>query len=132
MRIAVLILGLILGAVMIARSLLIVTLTDLAIDPLASALGRWVMLLGLLWLVGVACILGLPVVSVITFAAAAALGLSLGFGQTERVAELALWGALSLVLVLLSVGGLVEKLRADERDAQLRAEITAIAESLER
>jgi len=129
---ALLIIGLILGSVMIARSLVVVTLTELVIDPLFSETGRWVVLMTLLWLIGVAFVLGVPAVSVIAFVSAASFGLAIDLWVREEFTELALWGALSLVLAVLCFGGWWEKERADARDAETRAQIEMIAETLER
>jgi hypothetical protein len=83
MRIAVLILGFVFGAVMVTQAVVTATLSALVRNPFGSAAGDADLLMALLWLFGVAFVLGGPVVSVIAFGAATALGLSLGIGSAS-------------------------------------------------
>ena len=132
MRIAVLILGLILGGVMVTQAVVVATLSDLVNDPLGADAGNVGLLMALLWLIAIAFVLGVPVVSILAFSAAAALGITTDVVVREQVTEVALWGALSAVLAVLSVGGLWEKLCADARETHTRAQIDVIAENMRR
>lgn len=121
MRIAVLILGLVLGAVMFFETF-VVSMVGITLAP-SALLGSALFGLGLtlLWLIAVAFVLRIPVVSGIAFAIAAALGLlapwlARGTPYAPNT-DIPLWGVVSLVLALLSLGGVYEQ----RRDAQ-RAE----------
>lgn len=112
MRIAVLILGLLLGAIMFFQTFLSYTLSsavDLEGQSESSAVGLF---MALLWLLACALVFPLPLVSAIVFAIA---GL-LGFAASGDFPDLAYWGGASLVLAALSLFGWFGKRRAARRE----------------
>lgn len=119
MRIAVLILGLILGAVMFVQSVLIAGLSGIADDSDAAGGAAGGVAMALLWLVGCALVIPLPIVSAVSFGLAGLIGIA--FAATGSFSDLRIWGVASLVLAVLSIFGWVGK-RNDDRRRRLEAE----------
>lgn len=126
MRVTVLILSLLLGAVMFVQTFLVYGLSSAVDDQSSSQSGAVGLLMSLLWLVAAAFVIPLPIVSVIAFVIA---GL-FGFAASGDFSDLAMWGGISLVLALLSLFGWRgkrkgdlearrEKIRQLERDERL-------------
>lgn len=98
MRVTVLILSLLLGAIMFIQTFLGSVASDLANDEggeQSSAVG---LMMALLWLIAAAFVIPFPMVSVVLFALA---GL-FGFAGSGDFPDLAYWGGISLVLSVLS------------------------------
>ena len=135
MRIAVLILGLLLGLLMFLQTLFVYGLSD-ALNAEASAQASAIgVMMALLWLVACAFVLPFPLVSVVAFAIA---GL-FGFAASGEFPDLAIWGGISVVLAVMSIFGWrgkrkqdrearAEKARQAERDAMLAQMVQRPAE----
>jgi hypothetical protein len=121
MRIAVLILGLILGAVMVFQTLLVTGLSGAVGDEATSTAGVGGILMALLWLIGCALVIPLPLVSTVLFSAAGVIG----FALAANFPDLAYWGAASLILAALSLIGWYGKRRGEKREAARHAELVA-------
>ena len=120
MRIAVLILGLILGAIMFFQTFVAYALSsavDMENESVASAGGLF---MALLWLVGCALVIPVPLISVAAFGFAAIMG----FALSADFPDLAIWGGASLVLAAMSLLGWFGKRRAARRE-RVRAEVAA-------
>jgi hypothetical protein len=128
MRVTVLILSLLLGAIMFIQTTLVAGLGSAANDEGTAQSGSVGLFMSLLWLVAAALVLPLPMVSVILFALAGVLG----FAASGDFPDLAIWGGISLALALLSFFGwrgkrkerrerTAEQLRQRERDDRMEA-----------
>lgn len=126
MRIAVLVLGLILGAIMFVQTFLVYVLSGVANDAASGSASAIGLFMALLWLIAVALVLPLPLVSTIVFVLA---GL-LGFGMSAQFPDLSVWGGASLVLAVLSFGGWLGKRRDDARKRADRENQRLMAERL--
>jgi hypothetical protein len=113
MRITVLILTLILGAIMSAQTFLVYGLSSAVNDQGTSESGAVGLMMALLWLVAAAFVIPRPIVSVIAFVIA---GL-FGFAASGDFPDLAVWGGISLALALLSFFGWRGK-RKDDLEAR--------------
>lgn len=111
MRITVLILTLLLGAIMFFQTVLVYGLGSAVEDDGTSGSGAVGVFMCLLWLVAAAFVIPLPIVSVVAFAIA---GL-LGFAASGDFPDLAIWGGASVILALLSFLGFRGK-RKDRRE----------------
>jgi hypothetical protein len=112
MRIAVLIIGLLLGAVMFLQTVLVSGLSDAANDEASAQSGAVGVFMSLLWLAACAFVIPFPMISVVVFALAGVLG----FAASGDFPDLAIWGGISLVLAVLSLLGWRGK-RRDRREA---------------
>ena len=112
MRIAVLILGLILGAFMLLQSVLIAGLGAAAEQDDTAGAGAVGLFMALIWLVGCALVIPTPRVAMILFILA---GL-IGFGASGEFPDLGIWGGVSLFLAVLSFFGWRGKRRADIKE----------------
>jgi hypothetical protein len=112
-RIAVIILGIVCSASMIGLPLYA-----------GQFIGLVVLVMGLLWLLGIAFVYGLPLVSVIAFAIAGVVGIASAVGV-----DLSMWGPIPIVLALLGAGGYLEKKRADMRAERTREHLAMLASS---
>ena len=125
MRIAVLILGLILGAFMLLQSLLITGLGSAADRQNTADAGAVGLFMALLWLIGCAVVIPLPRVAMILFIVA---GL-LGFAVSGDFPDLGVWGGVSLFLAVLSYFGYRGKRKQQRqeavRDLQLQESLVA-------
>src|SRR4051794_19130195 len=98
MRIAVLILGLVLGGIMFFQTFLVTSLSGLSKTPGATySAGSTGLVMAILWLIAVALVIPVPLVSVIAFVLAGILG----YANSTHFPDLAVWGGASLVLALL-------------------------------
>lgn len=123
MRIAVLILGLILGAIMFFQTFLVYSLSGVANDRGAGESGAVGLLMALIWLVACALVIPLPIVSTIAFVLA---GL-LGFAAADNFPDLQIWGGISLVLAILSLVGWFGKRKQDRKETELAIQMSQVA-----
>ena len=112
MRVAVLILGLVLGAIMFLQALVIAGLSGVTDDDETGAAAAVGLLMALLWLVACALVIPAPRVSLTLFVLAGVLG----FAVSADYPDLAVWGGASLVLAFLSFLGWRGKRRADLKE----------------
>ena len=122
MRVTVLILALILGALMAFQSLLGYGVSGIARDPDLGGATAVGLLVALLWLVAAALVIPLPLASCVLFV----LGGLLGFAVSADFPDMAVWGGASLVLAALSFVGWRGKRRADLRERLDREERQAL------
>jgi hypothetical protein len=123
MRIAVLILGLILGAIMFFQTVLVAGLSGMAGDKATNTAGGGGIIMALLWLVGCALVISVPLVSVVAFVVA---GL-IGFAFSANFPDLAAWGGVSLILAVLSLIVWFGKRRGERKEADRHAELVSAA-----
>lgn len=116
MRVTVLILSLLLGALMFVQTVLVYGLGSAANDEGSSGSGAIGVFMCLLWLVAAAFVIPLPMVSVVAFAIAALLG----FAVSGDFPDLAIWGGASLVLGVLSLLGWRGKRKGQREQAAER------------
>lgn len=127
MRVAVLIIGLLLGAVMFVQTFLVNVLGQAGQDENVEQAGAIGVFMCLLWLIACAVVLSFPFVSTVLFVVAALLGFAMG----GEFPDLAIWGGISLILAVMSFLGwlgkrkerrkfAVERARQEERDGQLQ------------
>jgi len=125
MRIAVLILGLLLGAVMFLQTFLANVLGSATDDEGVTTAASVGLFMALLWLVACALVIPAPLVAVGIFVLAGILG----FAASGEFPDLAVWGGVSIVLAFFSFlgwrgkrrGDIKERLR-DEQMTQLLAD----------
>lgn len=118
MRIAVLIIGLLLGAIMFFQTFLGSMLSSVADDEAAGTAAAAGLIMALLWLVACGLVLPFPMVSVVLFALAA----SLGFANSADFPDLAWWGGVSLALAVMSLLGWRGKRKEKRESAEARLE----------
>lgn len=134
MRIAVLILGLLLGLLMFIQTVLVGTLSSAAGNEANTQAGAVGFFVAILWLVACAFVLPFPLVSVIGFAVAALF--SFGAAATSDYRDMYVWGTVGLILMLLSFVGwrgkvkdrkakAAERTTQVERDARYEALLMA-------
>ncbi len=111
MRITVLILGLLLGAVMFIQTFLVSALSQAGSDQAGENASAGGVFMAFLWLVACAMVLPLPIVSVVLFAIAGAIG----FALSGDFPDLAWWGGISIALAVLSFFGWLGK-RKQQRE----------------
>lgn len=112
MRIAVMVLGLVLGAVMFFQTVLVAGLSGVGGDEATNTASAGGILMALVWLVACALVLALPLVSTVLFVLAGAMG----FGFSADFPDLAAWGGVSLALAVLSFFGWIGKRRGARRE----------------
>jgi hypothetical protein len=122
-RIAVLVLGLVLGAVMFVQTFLVYALSGVTRNIGSGQSGAIGLFMVLMWLVASALVLAVPLVSAIVFAVA---GL-LGFAASNDFPDLAIWGGMSFVLAVLSVIGWIGKRRTARQEAARYEQLVAVA-----
>lgn len=126
MRVTVLIIGLLLGAVMFLQTFLVNVLGQAGNDENIEQAAAVGVFMSLLWLVACAFVLPVPVVSVVLFAIASIFG----FAASGEFPDLGIWGGVSMGLAVLSLLGWrgkrndrrtveLDKARQDERDARM-------------
>lgn len=131
MRIAVLILGLLLGLVMFLQAFVGGILSSMGDDEAMQQAAAVGILVSLLWLVGCALVLPFPLASVISFAIAALFA----FAISGDYPDMGIWGAIALILAAMSFFGWMgkrkdrrekraERQRQEERDARLEGLLT--------
>jgi len=101
MRIAVLIIGLLLGLVMFLQTFVVYALGSAVEQEDTAVAGAVGLMMSLLWLAACAFVIPFPMVSVICFAVAALAG----FAVSGDFPDLAVWGGVSIVLALMSLLG---------------------------
>jgi len=120
MRIAVLIIGLLLGLLMFLQTFVVAAQGDAANDDKTSEAAAVGLLMALLWLAACALVIGFPRVSIVLFAIA---GL-LGFAASGNFSDLAIWGGASFVLAGMSFlghrGKRKQQAKERERDEMIR------------
>jgi hypothetical protein len=125
MRVAVLILGLILGAFMFFQTFLVYSLSGVTSNSRTGEAGAIGLFMALLWLVACALVIPIPLVSAAVFTVAGILG----FAMSSNFPDLAYWGGISIILAVLSLIGWFmkrrEARRAEAREAQRHAEVVA-------
>ncbi len=109
MRITVLILGLLLGALMFVQTFLVSSLSQVADDADSELAASSGLFMAFLWLVACAFVIPLPLVSVPLFLVAGCLG----FLSAGDFSDLGVWGAISVALAVLSFFGWRGKRKAD-------------------
>ncbi len=112
MRIAVLILGLILGAIMLVQSLLVAGLAGAAKDTDSTAAGIGGLSMAFLWLVALALVFSVPLISTALFGLAAVLG----FAFAADYSSLSVWAVISLILGIFCFFAWRGKRRADLKE----------------
>jgi hypothetical protein len=133
MRVAVLIIGLLLGLALFLQTLIVYAASSASEQDDLAASAAIGVLMAVMWLVACALVLGFPMASVVIFALAGVFGL-LSAGTAE-FHDLYVWGGISFVLALLSWFGWrgkrsaqreanAERQRQRDRDAQLDALLT--------
>jgi hypothetical protein len=130
MRIAVLIIGLLLGLLMFLQTVLVYAgASATEQDDLAGAAAVGVFM-ALLWLVACALVIAFPMISVVLFVLAGVFGFAAG--ASSDFADLPIWGGVSLVLAAMSFFGwrgkkrsaseaAAERQRQFERDERLES-----------
>jgi hypothetical protein len=113
-RIAVLIIGLITGAILFLQSLTVGGLSDLAQDEGGAASGAIGLFVAFLWLLGCGLVIPVPRVSMVIFAIS---GL-LAFAASGDFADLKFWGTWAFVLAIGSYLGYRGKRKADRKEAE--------------
>lgn len=98
MRVTVLIIGLLLGAVMFVQTFLVNLLGQAGDQQGVEQAGAVGLMMSLLWLIACAFVLPLPFVSVVMFLISGVVG----FASSAEFPDLAVWGGISLVLAALS------------------------------
>lgn len=129
MRIAVLVIGLLLGLLLFVQTFLVYVLGSAGSDTSLAGAGAAGLLVALLWLLASAFVIGVPLLSTIVFGVAGFIALAASSGS--EFSDLQIWGAASFVLAALSFVGLLTKRRGarvaerklQERDARLAASI---------
>ena len=111
MKIAVLILGLILGAFLLVQSLLVTGLSGVAKDDNSVVAGAGGLLMAFVWLVAIALVFSVPLVSTALFG----FGAVIGFGFASEYSSLEIWAVVSLVLAAFSFFAWRGKRRDDIR-----------------
>jgi hypothetical protein len=117
MRVAVLILGLILGAFMFFQSFAINALSGATSDKTSGEASAVGVFMALLWLVACALVVPIPLVSTIVFVVAGLLGFAAA--ASSKFGDLQLWGVASLILAALSFIGWRSK-RKEARVSETR------------
>jgi hypothetical protein len=114
MKIAVGIIGLILGLLVLLQSCTLAGVSSLGSDSSMTAAGQVGMFVGLLFFVGGAFGFGLPLVSAIVFAIAALFG----FIASGKFGDMGLWATVALLLAALSAfawySGRAKRRRAEQ------------------
>jgi uncharacterized membrane protein len=136
MRIAVLIIGLLLGAIMFFQSLAVTALGDAANTDDDGAAGSIGVFMALLWLVACAIVVPFPRIAMALFLVAGVFGI--GGGAGTDYSDLYIWGVISLVLAVFSYLGyrgkrnkdIKERLR-DEQMAQMVQHNQAMATAMQ-
>jgi hypothetical protein len=118
MRIAVLILGLVLGALMFVQTFLVYALSGVAQSAETGEAGAVGLFMALLWLLACALVIPIPLASAVVFVVAGILG----FAASGDFPDLAYWGGASIILAVLSFIGWFTKRRADRRNKTKEAE----------
>ena len=123
MRIAVLILGLVLGVIMFFQTFLVTSLSGLSKTPGATySAGSIGLVMAVLWLIAVALVIPVPLISVAAFVLAGILG----YANSAHFPDLAVWGGASIILAVLSLIGWFTKRRGTRRqEAQRHSELVA-------
>lgn len=121
MRIAVLILGLILGIVMVLQSVLVTGFSGMAGDEASGTAGLGGIMMAVLWLIACALVIPVPLVSAVAFAMAA----YVGFTFAKDFGDLRIWAMASIVLAVLSVIGWIGKRRGERKEAKRHRELLA-------
>jgi hypothetical protein len=120
MRIAVLIMGLLLGLLMFLQTLAAYVLSDAINDDKSSEAAAVGILMALLWLGACALVIGFPRVSIVLFVSAGVLG----FAASGDFPDLGIWGGVSLVLAGMSYlghrGKRKQQAKERERDEMIR------------
>ncbi len=129
MRIATLILGLILGAIMFVQTFLVYALSGAANNQATSSAGALGLFMALLWLVACALVIPIPLVSTVIFAFAGLIGL--GAGASSTFTDLTIWGAASLILAAFSFFGWIGKRKTARREQEAREQLAAHAAQLQ-
>lgn len=114
MRIAVLIIGLLLGLLIFLQTAILGTLSSAVGEEATESAAAVGVLVALLWLIGSALVMPWPLFSVFAFAIA---GL-LGFAVSGDFPDMGVWGGISLVLAVMSFFGW----RGKKKDAREKAE----------
>lgn len=131
MRIAVLILGLLLGLVMFLQAFVGSILSSVGEDETMQQAAAVGILVSLLWLVGCALVLPFPLASVVSFGLAALFA----FAISGDYPDMGVWGVIALILAAMSFFGWLgkrkdrrekraERQRQEERDARLESLLT--------
>lgn len=114
MRIAVLIIGLIAGALLFFQSLTVNALSGLAQNESTSEASAVGIGIAFFWLIACGLVIPVPRISMVIF------GLSglLAFAGAGSFPDLMMWGALSFVLAIGSYLGYRGKRKADQKEAE--------------
>jgi hypothetical protein len=121
MRIAVLVLGLILGAIMFVQTFLVYSLSGIGNAEKMQGSGAVGLFMALLWLVAIALVFAVPILSAVVFVAAGILG----FAFSSDFPDLAVWGAVSMVLAVFSLIAWFSKRREVKREAVRQENLAA-------
>lgn len=125
MRVAVLILGLLLGLLMFFQTFLVYALSGATSQHDTSEAGAIGLFMAILWLVACALVIPIPVVSTIVFVVAGLLGFAAA--SSSEFSDLGIWGGVSLILAALSFVGWLGKRRGERKIEQRHQELLAAA-----
>lgn len=120
MRVAILILTLIVGALLFVQTFLVYSLSGVTQDETTASAGAVGLLIALLWLVAAAFIIGVPLIAAIAFVLAGILAVAMA--ASSNFTDLTIWGVASFVLAGLSFIAMLTKRRGERRTVRQQAE----------
>jgi len=124
MRVAVLIIGLLLGLAMFLQTLIVFAGSSATEQEDLAGSAAIGVLMAVLWLIACALVIGFPMVSVVLFAIAGIFGLLAA--STSEFTDLYMWAVVSFALALMSWFGWRGKRKADRKQAERDARMDAL------
>lgn len=125
MRIAVLVLGLLLGLLMFFQTFLVYSLSGATSQKETTEAGAVGLFMALLWLLACALVIPIPLVSTVVFVIAGLLGFAAA--SSSDFSDLSIWGVASLILAALSFVGWIGKRRGERKAEQRHQELLSAA-----